>query len=252
MGFQGDKDGLALVTRALIILVMLLPTLVSAQDYSEPADNHLHEVVQEWSKKSKIGSLRDAEFAEGEKEVRIWSGFGLMGTVGDALSWRDGMWVVSKGFIMRYRVGATNEIAAKGGMLPPCVLEEMSRRCVVRRTLGMDRQPHDYALDCAIMGLGRPENNQKPLGALWDELTALGLLALPPSVERDPSVVVVDGLSYVIEVRVGGSYRATVIRQDYEHPVDKQVHRILKAFDAAVGTELVPYGYDPERQKKGT
>lgn len=225
----------------------MTPVVATAQEYSEPADNYLHEVVQEWSNKSKIGSLRDAEFAEDEKEVRFWSGFGLTGTVGDSLSWRDGMWVVSQGFVMRYQVGATNEIAAKQDMLPPCVLEEMSRRCVVQRTLGMDRKPHDYALDCAIMDRGRPENNQKPLAELWDELTALGLLSLPPFVERDPSVVVLDGLSYVIEVRVGDSYRATVIRQDYEHPVDKQVHRILKAFDAAVGTELIPYGYDPEQ-----
>ncbi|MEO1118220.1 MAG: hypothetical protein AAFX75_10130 [Pseudomonadota bacterium] len=232
--------------RALTVLACLLPAYVSAQEYSEPADNYLHEVVQEWSEKSKIGSLRDAEFSEDEKEVRFWSGFGLTGTVADTLSWRGGKWMVSGGFIKRYRVGASNEIAAEEDMLPPCVLEEMSRRCVVKEAIGMDGKPRYYSLGCAIMDLGRPEKNQKPLAALWDEMTAFGLLTLPPSVDRDTNLVVLDGLSYVIEVRVGDTYRATVIQYYSEHPVDKQAHEILKAYDAVVGTELYPYGYDQD------
>ncbi len=225
----------------------MTPAVATAQEYSEPADNYLHEVVQEWSQKSKIGCLRDATLGDGEMELRIWSGIGLTGTVADFLSGRDGTWGVSSIYVESFFVGATNEIAAKEDLLPPCVLNEMSKRCILETMLDMNGDPLEYQLDCAMVSYSGREKNQEQLAALWDRLVKLDLLELPPSVERDPYVVVADGLGYVIEVRVGDSYRATVIRHDNEHPVDKQVHKILKAYDAVVGTEIYPYEYDRDK-----
>lgn len=48
--------------------------------------------------------------------------------------------------------------------------------------------------------------------ALWDKLVDLGVLRLPAEAPvRDQGVVILDGLWYVVEVRVGTEYRASVI-----------------------------------------
>ena len=218
------------------LLGALLASTSLAQHYSEPNENYLHEIVQEWAGKTSQGNLRTTRLAENDLELRIWAGFGLVGTTGAILRRRDGEWSASRIFVERYFAGATEEIARREGLLPPCIVESMRSRCTVQATESVDGDVLDYDLQCAETDPVTMEEAQRSLGELWDDIKRLGVLELPPTIERD--WVMLDGHSYVIEVRAGEAYRATVVEHAHDTDVDKQIHQIVVAMDTVLNTDL--------------
>jgi hypothetical protein len=75
----------------------------------------------------------------------------------------------------------------------------------------------------------------RAIGRAWDSAVQEGLLTLPPEVPR--TWLMMDGFSYVIEVRRGAEYRASSIEHvdKPEVPADAQVKRVYEAL-----TRLVP------------
>jgi hypothetical protein len=211
-----------------------------AQSYSEPSRSFLHQIVQEWTEKSAVGNLRTATFSDDEIELRIWAGFGLRGSYGGILHRQGGTWTASHLELNRYTAGATNEIAVRDGLLPPTIVEEMESRCVIETLQDSDGSPLEYSLSCAH---ARPSSisTSQQLAELWEMLVGLGILTLPPTIERD--WIMMDGHSYVIEVRVGSQYRATVTEHADETPVDEQIHQIVMAVDLVLNT-LLYGGYE--------
>jgi len=69
-----------------------------------------------------------------------------------------------------------------------------------------------------------------PPANLWSQLMRAGVLRVPP--EPHPKYVMLDGFTYVLEVRVGSVYRASVLPQ-YESSTDeadvsvREIARIL-------------------------
>ncbi len=216
----------------------------TTQGVSEPGDGYLHAVVQAWTEKSPVGSLRAMTLPENDVELRIWTGFNALGTWAHVLRRRNGEWTVSAIHIDRYYAGASNAIAAREGILPPCIVDEMKSRCVVETTYDAQDRPLDYVLECAQEEQPGQPDDQAEMAGLWDSLIALGLLSLPPTIERKRDWVSTGGHFYVIEVRTGNRYRATVTEYAGDSPIDAKIHRILRAFDDALGTDTLYRGYE--------
>jgi len=74
---------------------------------------------------------------------------------------------------------------------------------------------------------------------LWSQLLAAGLLELPPFPERDVPKMVMDGGAFVVEVREGKGYRASVFDNpaDFGTPADQRMLRIAQLLAAAFPVE---------------
>ncbi len=240
LGSLGIHLGTVQIRRAIPILSIALAVAASgvsqAQSYSEPENNYLHEIVQKWTEHTSVGNLRDAKFDDTDIEVRIWAGFGLRGSSGAVLRRTGDKWSVIILDLDRYFAGGSNEIAAEEGLLPPCIVDAMRDRCVIETSFDSDGNPEFYGLDCVLITPSPRHNVQQALAELWSSLESLGVRELPLTIERD--WVMMDGHSYVIEVRVGSSYRATVTEHAYETEADEQIHKIVMAFDSVLDTWL--------------
>ena len=199
-----------LVSRAHLFAALLLlqaPATATGQatHISAPPRETLLSFVYEWSEESALHNLRTLSMGPDDVEVRFWQGFGLAGTWATVLRRRAGQWQAWRAQVQRCFA-----------MLPPAVADTMSQRTRAsyrRQARRACRDPRADTLAVALM-LSADPVALYPLGAgdyeaFWQGLKAQGILELPPSVPR--TWLMLDGHTYVVEVRRGGDYRASVI-----------------------------------------
>ncbi len=213
--------------RTFIVLILgiliSLPSSAQVRVLSEPDNSFLVDVTRDWGKLTRLGDLRMKRMAEDDLEVRFWAGFGLVGTSGGVLRRSGGEWEFVRINVQQYRVADSDSLAEAEGVLPPCVLGTMGRRCQISTTRHMGSHSKSgfvtgttYSLSCPYLYNDSRTENQEGLASLWQELLEAGIRSLPP----DDEVLMLDGLSYVIEVREGNDYRASTFAHVGD-PVDK-------------------------------
>lgn len=206
---------------SVIILLVLFPFLAfsqAAKIISEPENNHILNVTREWSKLVEIRDLRMKKFGEDDIEIRLWVGYGLGRTTAGIISRTNGDWKFISLNVDEYQISASDSLAKADGNLPPDILGKMGGRCTIgiARHMGSGKKAGivvgtTYNLDCPHI-YQRVDQDSSRLNQLWENLKEAGILDLPP----DDNILMLDGQTYLIELRHGLNYRASIFR----HPPD--------------------------------
>jgi hypothetical protein len=192
---------------ALAVCLMPAKLLAQATHVLAPTDPTLLRVTREWGRESVLGDLVSQTMKANDVEVRFWSGFGLFGTSGTVLRRSEGRWIAWQADVQTCQFGLSIPI---GDTLSPqsrAFYREKARQHCGDRSWDTLSAASIVTIDTvALRELPRADYE-----AFWQELKREGILELPPRVPR--TWMLLDGLSYVVEVRRGDDYRAS----DIEH-----------------------------------
>lgn len=197
------------------------PGPAQARRVTEPAGNYLLDITRGWARASPLGDLQRARMGSGDVELRFWSGYGSAGTRALVLRRTFAGWAAWRAVVHYCDL-----------VLPRAVGDTLTRASVQRYQAEARRrcdEPRDESSGVVITADTLevvPLDAAVDLAGLWDELGSAGLLRLPPQVPRTR-----DGgedHTYVVEVRRGDEYRASVIGRvtPPETDADRRVQRI--------------------------
>jgi hypothetical protein len=171
---------------------------------SAPKESYLLEITRDAGARSGLGDLAIAPMAVGDVELRFWGGYGLAGTYGLILQRRQGTWTALHG-----------DLRSCSDVIPSSTWDTLTAE-------GIERIKSSLRANCARQGLQGSGHfvtahaltlDTLPSGSdlteLWERLERGGLTSLPASIPR--KWVMMDGHTFVIEVRVATAYRASVI-----------------------------------------
>jgi hypothetical protein len=205
----GRRTGAQLSRKGLIAVLLLVssPSAAKAQatHLMVPARNTLLRFTQGWGRESALGDLTMVPMAATDLEVRFWGGYGLVGTSAVVLRRTGGVWQAWRAEVqpcpVRLPISIGDTITAPA--LAPY-------REQARATCG-DRSRDTLSAAAVFMAdtVGLYPLDEGDYEAFWQELKSEGILELPPKVRR--SWMMLDGHTYVVEVRRGNDYRASVI-----------------------------------------
>jgi hypothetical protein len=198
----------------LVCATALVARDAAAQATRVVADtqDYLLRITQSWGAASPLGALAKQPMQDDDLEIRLWQGYGLGGTRGTILARSNGRWAAWEARVVRCTFNVP--IAVGDTLSAPSVrrYQALARRRCGERDAGMSEAPagtygwtmiSDDTLDLRpLQPPARPDET-------WDALVEAGLLRLPPSVPRP--WIMMDGHTYVLEVRRGTEYRASRI-----------------------------------------
>lgn len=192
-------------------------------------------VTEAWGRTdTRLGDLRTKPASADDIELRFWGGYGLVGTRGIILRRASGRWSASRVDVRRCEV-----------YLPIPVGDTLSETSRLRYEAQARRECDKHEPPPPIEGgflvissdtldviAVRPRGK---LDHIWQELTDAGIMTLPPFVKR--SWRMVDGHTYVTQLRIGQDYRASRI-EDIEPPeaqADRSVQEINRILAREIG-----------------
>lgn len=224
--------GLAAPTHFITLVLVLAAGRATAQatSASAPPNNYLVEVTQHWAAGSPLGSLLERRMALDDVELRVWGGYGLTTTTGVILRRTAGRWqawraeVVPCSYSVPSQVGDTASRATESLFV---------RRAHQHCGASLDSSAYvETVYDADTLAI--TELLAANLDAVWRRVVDAGVRELPPRVPRN--WVMLDGFTYVIELREGGSYRASAIEalEKPEVEADRQARTIYELTRRAV------------------
>ncbi len=198
----------------------------------QPEDDYLLEVTQKWaSERSKLGDLRVKPIDSTDIVLRFWDGYGMFGTRGILLKRVDGRWSGRKLNVKSCPIFYPDSLKGKITKKDFFLRDFSTKDC--------NGDKYEYGslttIDTVLISpLNRPRSELKQS---WNELLETGLLDLPTHVEHN--WVMTDGRGFVIEVRVGDLYRASVLTYLKEPQV--KAHKRIKKLAKILYRNLDPY-----------
>lgn len=221
---------------AALLLGALLPAAARAQAtvVSAPEKSYILHLTQKWARESPLGDLQQGTVDPNDIELRAWGGYGLGGTTGVIVRRRGGRWqawraeVVSCTIDVPIAVGDTASGKTVAGF-------RATARKNCNTSLG-DTRGGRRTFDADSLTVTALGVSAKAIEEAWSNAVDAGALELPPKVQR--KWLMLDGFGYVIEVRQGRNYRASVIEHvdPPEVPADAQVKRVYAAIDRLAET----------------
>jgi hypothetical protein len=197
---------------------------------SAPERNYLLEITQRWAAESPLGSLPLIPMGDSDVEFRVWGGYGLTGTSGVVLRRIAGRWRGWETSVVQCAIDVASPIADTASAATESLyIARARRRCGT--SVGDTRFSFSqYQADT----LSLAPLTDTGLEAAWVKAVASGVRELPPRVPRQ--WVMLDGFTYVIELREGNSYRASVIEAvgKPEGDADRAVKAVYDAVRQAV------------------
>ncbi len=192
---------------------------------SEPEGDYLLEVTREWSGRSPLGDLRKSEFSAQDIELRLWGGYGIGGTRGIILRRSADLWSAFAA-----------EVEGCYVTIPDSLQNDQSTWDAFQEQSSFADCPGEFVapavpVDTVIVV---PLALEATAPSLWSDLVAAGVLSLPPQVDRD--YLMIDGHTYVLEVRVGDTYRASSIEAvEPEVEADRQIQHVARLLRERLG-----------------
>jgi len=195
---------------------------------SYPIDNPALEIAQEWGKNSQLQELSQKQLSANDVELRFWSGFGIRGDRGVILQKENDNWSGKSVEILTCVVLATKNDKYEGqATVPKNFVSDLN--C----DPGFEKEMIQFADSLVISELPSILN----IAQLWSELNQQGISSLPPEVERTD--IPPDGHGYVVELKVGDVYRASVLGQGLPiAEADRKVFKIAKLIDQYLGSSI--------------
>ena len=221
---------------ALAISVLSPPaSFAQARVASAPPEPSLLNVTRQWSRASSLGDLRELKTTSDHIELRVWGGFGLTTQTQAVVIRRVGaQWSAFVARVLRCEIRierSVGDTASRTTMQR--YVAEARRQCGRSlRDVGAGAQ----IITAETLLVARLELPDSTVEHAWAAATRAGALQLPARVERDRAME--DGFMYVVELRRGDEYRASVI--DHVEPPAGDPDRRIREVYVAVNQLLQP------------
>jgi hypothetical protein len=188
--------------------------------------------TREWGRESALGDLVTRPMAGSDVEVRFWTGYGLAGTSGTVLQRSGGVWRAWHAVIHSCRLLVPMAIGDTLSTPMFAAYRQQARARCGDRTSNLSSGLMITADTVALEPLVTADYE-----SFWQELKREGILELPPEVPR--SWFMLDGTTYVVEVRRGNDYRASVIEHTTpESRADRLVQRLATILERGPREEV--------------
>ena len=221
-----------------VLLTLVARAAISqARVVSAPPEPSLLNLIGQWTRASTLGDLRELRVGRDYLELRVWGGFALNSeTQALVLRRANGRWSAFLARVMRCELQI------------PRVIGETASSATLRRYTARAKQqcgtkPSDVGPGTQIIttdslivdSLGVAESAVQDA---WAAAEHAGVEELPPRVDRKRSMD--DVFMYVVELRNGGDYRASVIEHvnPPETPADRQIQDVYAAVNRLLKDDL--------------
>lgn len=211
--------------------------LAQARIVSAPPEPSLLNLVGQWSRASSLGDLRELRTEPDRLELRVWGGFGLTtGTQAVVLRRANGRWSAFLARVMRCEVQIPNAVGDTASRATMRNYEtEARRRCGIPL---QDVSPGSRIITTDSLVVDSLSVAHSSIEEAWNAAVRSGVFQLPPRVERDRPMD--DAFMYVVELRRGIDYRASVIEHvaPPETQPDRQVQDVYAAANRVLKDSL--------------
>lgn len=206
-----------------------------ARVVSAPPEPSLLNITRGWSRASILGDLRELKTTSDSDELRVWGGYGLATETQAVVLRRTGtQWSAFVARVMRCEIQiqtSVGDTASRATMQR--YVAEARRSCGKSlRDVGAGTQ----IITAETLLVARLSLPDSTIERAWTDAVRAGALQLPARVERHRAME--DGFTYVVELRRGDVYRASVI-EHVEPPAGDADRRIRDVY-AAVNQLLQP------------
>src|SRR4051812_4701612 len=218
---------------ALIVLLSLVPGVMQPQRraqarvVSAPSEPSLLNLTSSWARASTLGDLLEVRMSGDDLELRVWHGFGAAETQATILRRAQSHWSAAFARVVRCELqipGSVGDTASATTMR--YFVAEAKRNCGASL---VDVPPGSRLITADSLFVQPLELSEAAIDAVWKEVLSGGVDELPGRVaHKTPKD---EPLTFVIELRRGGEYRATEI-EDVDPPegkADAQVKQIYAA-----------------------
>ena len=221
---------------ALALAVLFSEDAVSqARVLSAPPEPSLLNITRQWSRASSLGDLRELRAGSGYLELRVWGGYALTtGTQGVVLRRDEGRWSAFLARVMRCELQipkGVGDTASRATMRR--YVAEARRQCGTVTDLGAGAR----VITADTLVVARLSAPDSAIENAWNAAVRAGAFQLPGRIERNRGMD--DVFMYVVELRNGGDYRASVI-EHLERPetaADQQVRDVYIAVSRLLAPE---------------
>lgn len=220
------------VRRAFQFLIVsaVCSQVVAAQArvVSAPPEPSLLNLTESWSRASTLGDLRELKAPSDFLELRVWRGFGLTETEAVVLRRANGSWSAFQARVIRCEIQipiSVGDTASQATLRH--YVAEARRNCGI--SIG-DVGAGARIITADTLAVARLDVGGAEIEQAWKGALAAGALQLPARPKN--ALPMLDGTTYVIEVRRGDEYRASQIEDVPKS--DEEAVRSVKAVYAAV------------------
>lgn len=225
--------------RIALALTVLLSQAGSAQArvVSAPPEPSLLVLTGAWTRASMLGDLRELKTDRDDLELRVWGGFGLTtNTQGVILRRSGGRWSAFLARVLRCEIQISKSVADTASRrTTQGYLAEARRKC---GTPVADVGPGARILTTDSLVVDRLDVADSTSQRAWAAAERAGVFELPGHIERNRAIE--DAFMYVVELRRGNEYRASVI-EHLERPetrADQQVANVYAVMSGILPLEL--------------
>jgi hypothetical protein len=215
-----------------------------ARVVSAPPEPSLLNLTRQWSRASILCDLRELKTGSDYLELRVWAGYGLMGTTQAVVVRRSaGRWAAFLARVLRCEIKIPRSVGdtASRTTMQQYVAEARRHGGVSVTDVGAGAQV--LATDSLLVdSLAVPDS---VIESTWNAAGRAGVFQLPGRVDRHEAVD--NALAYVVELRRGNDYRASAI-EHIEHP-ERDADRKVQAIYTII-SQLLPHDQrlKPERE----
>jgi hypothetical protein len=206
-----------------------------ARVVSAPPEPSLLVITRGWSRASALGDLRELPTRGDHVELRVWGGYGLTtSTQGVVLRRSAGQWSAFLARVLRCEI-----------QIPRAVGDTASRSTMQRYLVDARHNcgtpvagisPGAQIITTDSLFVERLDLPDSTIESAWTAAVRAGVLELPGRVERNR--VIDDAFMYVVELRRGNEYRASVI--EHLEPTETGADAQIKNVYAALSRLLPP------------
>lgn len=185
--------------------------------------------TREWSRASPLGDLRERPGSNDYRELRVWVGYGEFGTDGIVIRHVHGKWKAWLAVMVPCRLMIPTSVRDSAHAATLRHYEHLARhRC--GGAIG-DSSRESYYVQTDTLALQRLHVDAAAIARSWNDAIDAGIEQLPELAPRAGHGMMLDGLTYVTEMREGDEYRASEIeyRSDADSTALARVDRVFRA-----------------------
>ena len=206
-----------------------------AKVLSAPPEPSLLNITRQWSRASALGDLRELRTGGGDLELRVWGGYGLTtATQAVVLRRAAAKWSAFLARVMRCEIQIPRSVGDTASRTTMQRYVAEARRNCGTTIKDLVAGAQVIATDTVVVErLGVPDSL---IENAWSSAVRAGVFQLPGRIER--SHMMDDVFMYVIELRSGNDYRASVI--EHLERAETEPEQQVKDIYVAVNRLLTP------------
>ena len=185
--------------------------------------------TRDWSRASPLGDLRERPTSNDYRELRVWAGYGEFGTDGIVIRHEHGTWKAWLAVMVPCTLMIPTSVHDSAHAATLRHYEHLARhRC--GGAIG-DSSRETYYVQTDTLSLHRLHVDSAAIARAWNDAIDAGIAQLPELAPRAHHGQMLDGLTYVTEMREGYEYRAAEIeyRSDADSTALARVDRVFRA-----------------------